>query len=445
MQIDDSKHMSYYPDQGEEELNNYRAELNGLASQITALLENTGVGIYIVQDSKFVYVNPFFEELSGYKLEEIADTCSLDLVNADDRDEVRAKATQILKQQKCVTPYEYRLIKKSGDLMWVLERVSPIEYLGRRAVIGSFMDINERKLLEEALSHSEEKYRNILEQMEDAYFEVDLKGNHTFANRSSCREFGYTMEELIGINFRKLIPEDEGDRLFAAFNEIYKSGEPIKRFEHRILKKNGDIGYNETTISLFTDKQGKAMGFRGVSRDVTERKMLEDKLTEMATKDFLTGLPNRALLNDRFQLAIAQAHRDSRMLAVMSLDLDRFKAVNDSMGHNAGDELLKGVAARLTSALRSTDTVARIGGDEFLLLLPEIHTLENAIGIANKIISCFNQPFEINGSNVQASASIGLAICPHNGENLETLMNKSDAALYQAKSAGRNQFAIYNS
>jgi diguanylate cyclase (GGDEF)-like protein/PAS domain S-box-containing protein len=445
MQMDDSKNMSFSPDPGEEELNNYRAELNSLASQITALLENTGVGIYIVQDSKFVYVNPFFEELSGYKLEEIANTCSLDLVNADDRDEVRAKATQILRQQKCVNPYEYRLIKKSGDLMWVLERVSPIEYLGRRAVIGSFMDINERKLLEEALSHSEEKYRNILEQMEDSYFEVDLEGNYTFANKSNCNELGYTMEELIGTNFRKLVPADEVDRVIAACNEIYRSGEPKKRFEHRILRKDGLIGHTETAISLSKDRQGKAIGFRGVSRDVTERKMLEDRLTEMATKDFLTGLPNRALLNDRFQLAIAQAHRGSKMLAVMSLDLDRFKAVNDSMGHNAGDELLKGVAVRLTSSLRSTDTVARIGGDEFLLLFPEIHTLENAIGIANKIISCFDQPFEINGSNVSASASIGLAICPHNGRDLETLMNKSDAALYQAKSSGRNQFVIYNS
>ncbi|MGD0855455.1 MAG: diguanylate cyclase [Dehalococcoidia bacterium] len=445
MQIDDSMNMSFSPDPGEEELNNYRAELNSLASQITALLENTGVGIYIVQDSKFVYVNPFFEELSGYKLEGIADTCSLDLVHPDDRDAVRVKATQILKQQQCVNPYEYRLIKKSGDPMWVLERVSSIEYLGRRAVIGSFMDINERKLLEEALSHSEEKYRSILEQMQDSYSEFDLAGNYTFANESNCRELGYTMEELIGMNYRKIVPIIEATRVFAAYNEIYRTGEPKKRFEHKVVKKNGDLSYAETAISLLKDRDGNIIGFRGVSRDVTERKMLEEKLAEMATKDFLTGLPNRALLHDRFQLAVAEAHRESRMLAVMSLDLDRFKIVNDSMGHNAGDELLRGVAERLTSTLRSTDTVARIGGDEFLLLLPKIHTLDNAIGIANKIICSFQKPFAVHGNDLLASVSIGLAICPNNGEDLETLMHKSDAALYQAKNSGRNQFAIYNS
>ncbi len=439
------EHMSLYSDSYEEELNNYRAELDSLASQINALLENTGVGIYIVQDTKFVYVNPFFEELTGYTLEEVDDTYSLNLVHPDDMDEVKIKATEILRQQQCVKPYEYRLVKKGGEIMWVLERVTPIDYLGRRAVMGSFMDINERKYLEEALSQSEERYRSILEQMQDSYSEFDLAGNYTFANASSCRELGYSMEEMIGMNFRKIVPANEVDRVVAVYSEIYRTGTPRKSFEHKIVTKIGDVRYAETAISLLIDRHGKITGFRGVSRDMTERKLLEDKLADMATKDFLTGLPNRALLVDRFQLAAAEAHRESRMLAVMSIDLDKFKGVNDSMGHNAGDELLRCVAARLTSTLRSTDTVARIGGDEFLLLLPKIHTVDNAVRIANKIICSFQEPFAINGNNLLASVSIGMAICPDNGEDLETLMNKSDAALYQAKNAGRNRFIVYTS
>jgi diguanylate cyclase (GGDEF)-like protein/PAS domain S-box-containing protein len=439
------EYASPYPDPNQEELNNYRAELDSLASQIHALLENTGVGIYIVQDTKFVYVNPFFEELTGYTLEEVDDTYSLNLVHVDDREAVKTKAVELLRQQQCMSPYEYRLINKNGEIMWVLERVTPIDYLGRRAVMGTFMDINERKRLEEALSRSEERYRDILEQMQDAYMEMDLAGNITFGNESNCRELGYTMEELAGMNFRNIVPADEIERVFAAYNEIFGSGESRRRLEHKIVKKNGDMLYVETAISLVKDRDGKPVGFRGLSRDVTERKLLEDKLAEMATRDFLTGLPNRALLNDRFQLAIAEIQRDHKLLAVMSLDLDRFKKVNDSMGHSAGDELLRHVAARLKSALRSTDTVARIGGDEFLLLLPKIHTVENAIGIANKILSCFQEPFEIDGNDLQASVSIGLAICPDNGQDLETLMNKSDAALYMAKNAGRNQFIVYNS
>ena len=437
--------MSLYSDSYEEELKNYRAELDSLASQINALLENTGVGIYIVQDTRLVYVNPFFEELTGYTLEEVDDTYSLNLVHPEDREEVKIKATEILRQQQRIKPYEYKLVKKNGEIMWVLERVTPIDYLGRRAVMGSFMDINERKYLEEALSQSEERYRSILEQMQDSYSEMDLAGNYTFSNASNCRELGYTMEELIGMNFRKIVPQNEVDRIFAVYNEIYRTGTPRKSFEHKVVTKNGEVRCAETAISLLVDRQGKITGFRGVSRDVTERKLLEDKLADMATKDFLTGLPNRALLFDRFQLAAAEAHRESKMLAVMSLDLDQLKSVNDSMGHNAGDELLRCVAARLTSNLRSTDTVARIGGDEFLLLLPKIHTVDNAVCIANKIICSFQEPFAINGNNLLTSVSIGMAICPSNGEDLETLMNKSDAALYQAKNSGRNRFIVYNS
>ena len=431
-------------DSREAELNNYRAELNSLASQITALLENTGVGIYIVQDSKFVYVNPFFEDLSGYTLDDVAGTFSLDLVHPDDRDAVHEKASKILKQEQCHNTYEYRLLKKSGEILWVLERVSPIEYLGRRAVIGSFMDINERKRLEDALSQSEERYRNILEQMQDVYSEFDLTGKIIFANQSSCMELGYTMEELIGMDYRQLMPADEIDHVVSAYKEIYDTGVPNK-IEHRILRKDGIFRYIETAITLQKNNGGRVTGFRGVSRDMTERKMLEKKLAEMATRDSLTGLPNRTLLNDRFKLAVAQVHRESKLLAVLSLDLDRFKSVNDSMGHNTGDELLKSVADRLISTLRSTDTVARIGGDEFLLLLPEINTIDNAIGVANKIIGAFEEPFVINGNNLRASASIGMAICPENGNDLETLMNKSDAALYKAKNSGRNQFMVFSS
>jgi diguanylate cyclase (GGDEF)-like protein/PAS domain S-box-containing protein len=436
--------MSLYRDPGEEELNNYRAELDSLASQIQALLENTGVGIYIVQSGKFVYVNPFFEELTGYKVEDVEGTNSLNLVHPDDRNKVKTIATAMLKQQQSNRhPYEYRLIKKTGDYMWVLERVSPIEYMGMPAVIGSFMDINERKLLEQALSLSEERYRTILETMQDSYYEVDLAGNYSFANPSNCLSMGYTMEELIGTNYRKLVPEDEVERIFAVYNEVYRTGKPNRRFEHKVVRKDGTIAYSEAAISLLMNKQGKIVGFRSVGRDVTDRKLLEQKLADMATKDFLTGLANRTLLSDRFQIAEAQTHRTNQMVAVMSLDLDRFKAVNDTLGHDAGDKLLKGVAGRLKSAVRATDTVARMGGDEFLLLLTGVHGVRDASCISQKIMDCFEKPFEIDGANLKITTSVGVSLCPDDGSELEMLMKKSDAAMYVAKNSGRNQFKLH--
>ena len=245
------------------------------------------------------------------------------------------------------------------------------------------------------------------------------------------------------MNFRQVTYEEDINPVFTAFNNVYRSGEPNKGYAHRMVKKDGTVGYVEAAISVLKDKQGAIVGFRCVSRDVTERKMLEQKLADMATHDFLTGLPNRILLNDRFQVALAQANRNNYKLGIMSLDLDHFKEVNDTMGHAVGDELLKAVGVRLSNILRSSDTVARMGGDEFLLLLQEIHYPEDAILIAEKIIDSCKEPLRINGFELHISTSIGIAIYPDNGEDMDTLMRKSDAAMYFSKRHGGMQYKVF--
>jgi diguanylate cyclase (GGDEF)-like protein len=170
---------------------------------------------------------------------------------------------------------------------------------------------------------------------------------------------------------------------------------------------------------------------------------MEQKLEEMATHDFLTGLPNRRLLLDRFTIAAALAHRNKDRIAVMSLDLDNFKSINDTFGHDAGDQVLKVISTRLVRILRASDTFARVGGDEFISVMMETDHIEGATAIAQKILDSFTEPLSIAGHQLHLSTSIGLAIYPEDGEDLETLTKKSDAAMYYSKSHGRNQFTFY--
>ena len=311
-------------------------------------------------------------------------------------------------------------------------------------ILSSIGDITERKKAEEAVALSEERYRNVLENMQDSYIELDLAGNFTFINEATCRNLGYTMEELIGQNFSIIAPgEDEVKTIFEAYNEVYKTGEPHTGFAFKVMRKDGATGYAETSISVIKNEQGRTIGFRSVGRDVTERKQLQLKLEEMATHDYLTGLPNRVLLLDRFNIAAALARRNKVRLAVMSLDLDKFKSINDALGHEAGDQVLKAIGTRLTGIIRASDTVARIGGDEFILVMLETNHMEDATVIAQKILDSFTEPLLIDGHQLHLSTSIGIAIYPEDAEDMETLTRKSDAALYYSKGHGRNQFKFY--
>jgi len=181
-----------------------------------------------------------------------------------------------------------------------------------------------------------------------------------------------------------------------------------------------------------------------VWRDITERRRIEDAIRHLAYHDVLTGLPNRILFTDRMVLAIAQAKRYQKTMAVMMLDLDRFKLINDTRGHHIGDQLLQAVGNRLNRTLREEDTVARLGGDEFMILLQEIKEPESSCYVARKIVSAFAKPFLCEGEDLATSASVGIAVYPEDGDDMDTLMRHADMAMYQAKSTGRNTYCRYS-
>jgi diguanylate cyclase (GGDEF)-like protein/PAS domain S-box-containing protein len=670
----------------------------GSAELAKALMRCAGTGIYIVQDGRFIYVNPLFQELTGYTEQELLGVYALDLVHPDDKEVVHKKAVESLKAGRSF-PYEYRFIKKDGGIIWVLERLSSTTYKGKRSAVGSFMDITERKHYEEALVKSEEKYRTILEEIEegyyetdlagnytffndvickklgysrkeltgmnfqvhtdpedvkkiseayyeiyrtgkplkwfpppqirkdgarifaedsvsllknergevigfrgvsrdltervrmeealrrseeryrtimdethDDYYEVDLAGNYTFVNDAWCRSVGYTSEELIGINYKVTNASEDIERTYKAFNQVYLTGQPIKAFTTKFVRKDGSYGlgelsafpmrneqgeiigfrgvshdvtervrmeealrqseeryrtilaeieegyyevdlagnirfvnkaacrqfgysekeligsnyrayvpkedikgvykawnkvyrtgeplqsypfatvrkdgtqiFVENSVSPLRDKSGSIIGFRAVSRDVTQRKQFEQKLADMATHDPLTGLPNRSLLNDRLTMGLALSRRNGNRLAILMLDLDRFKVVNDTMGHAIGDQLLKAVAGRLEGITRKSDTIARMGGDEFVLVLPQISSPNDSGKLAQRILDVFEGPFVLDGHQLKVTTSIGIAIYPDDGKEIEILLKNADNAMYQAKEEGRDMYRFYGS
>ncbi|MBN1364303.1 MAG: diguanylate cyclase, partial [Syntrophaceae bacterium] len=299
------------------------------------------------------------------------------------------------------------------------------------------------KMMISDIKRQEEKYRNILENMQEGYFEVDLAGNFTFFNDSLCRVHGYPREELMGMNNRQYTDEETAKKLFQAFNRVYKTREPLPEIDFQVKTKDGNKRYIDASISLLEDSSGKPTGFRGVIRDITERKLAEERIQYLATHDTLTELPNRMMFGQMLNQAIKSAKRHQRQFAVLFIDLDRFKIINDSMGHDAGDQLLKEMANRLRQSLRAVDVVGRpkerddivgrLGGDEFVILIEEVSELNQVATVAQKVLSTIMKPMVLLGEECRVTTSIGISVYPRDGEDEQTLMKNADMAMYFAK------------
>ncbi|HVK54629.1 MAG TPA: EAL domain-containing protein [Burkholderiales bacterium] len=255
---------------------------------------------------------------------------------------------------------------------------------------------------------------------------------------------GYTAAELIGRRTLEFLPDDELER----FNHfLYNRKDPLAPFnslELRVIHKSGDLFWQQISGVPVVDDQERIIGYRGASMDIHARKIAEQKIEQLATRDALTGLPNRLLLNDRLEHAIVSSQRKEQMLALMFIDLDRFKTINDSLGHHVGDLLLKAVTARLSVCVRRGDTLARLGGDEFIVALYDLKTPEDAAIVARKMLDAVNQPCEIEGRMLSTGCSIGISIYPSDGADVSTLMRHGDTAMYHAKEKGRNNYQFFS-
>ncbi len=283
----------------------------------------------------------------------------------------------------------------------------------------------------------------IVENSDDAIASRDLNRRFITWNAAAERLFGYSVAEAIGQSVSLIIPPDQVAAAAQA-RELLASGEPIPATDAVRLTKDGRRIDVSITQSPIKDASGRVTGVSLIFRDITERKQAEEKIRQLAHYDSLTGLPNRALFYDRLGQAIGLARRERYEVALMYIDLDRFKAVNDTLGHGAGDELLKAVADRIRARLRDSDTVARLGGDEFIAILPKIVNHADVAKVARKLLGALSAPFPLAGAGREISigASIGVAVFPADAEDMDPLIKAADAAMYEAKQT-RNDFRFY--
>jgi diguanylate cyclase (GGDEF)-like protein/PAS domain S-box-containing protein len=294
------------------------------------------------------------------------------------------------------------------------------------------------------LGDSENRVRMLLDNLDEGIVNISAGGNIELFNPAAEGMFGYRAADILGSNVSILMPEPFRSGHNGYLQHYLDTGEKhvigIGR-EVEAQRSNGEIFPMELSVSEFF-LEGRRQ-FIGIMRDITERKVAEAKIMHLAQYDTLTDLPNRRLVEDRIQQTIASARRSGAQFAVMFIDLDKFKSINDSLGHNVGDQLLQMVATRLTQCLRAEDTVGRQGGDEFIVLLADLSAAEDAALVAQKIVDVLSAPFVINGQDLSSGASIGIAVFPQDGADVEMLLKNSDTAMYHAKKAGRNNYQFF--
>ena len=305
-------------------------------------------------------------------------------------------------------------------------------------------DVTEQRRVEQAVRQSEERFRLLVEGVSDyAIFMLDPDGRIVSWNANAERINGYAAEEVIGEHFSLFYPPEDLERDKPGCELRHAKAEGRYEEEGWRVRKDGSLLWAHVVITALRDEDGHLRGFSKVTQDGTARKQLEDRLTHQALHDILTGLPNRTLFLDQVGMALRRAKRSGSCTAVLFVDLDRFKLVNDSLGHAAGDELLRAVAARLIDAVREVDTVGRLAGDEFTVLCEEVDDA-GAVTVAERVSTALAAPFEIAGEEVFAGASIGIALGTGGEKDAQAMLREADAAMYEAKKAGRAGYALFD-
>ena len=296
-------------------------------------------------------------------------------------------------------------------------------------------DIHERQCVEQARTW----LALLVDSCGDAIIGKTLDGVIVSWNNAAERLYGYTATEMLGRSLSTLFVHDNVTGVQHLMKRI-ADNEPIEHYETVHTRSDGRRIHVCLTISPIKDKTGAIIGASTIARDITERKRADDRIRHLALHDALTGLPNRVLFRERVTDAIRQARSMQHKVSVLFIDLDHFKGINDSLGHQIGDRLLQLTASRLRRCLREGDGVARLGGDEFVIDLPMLTSSTDAMSIAHKVLEVLREPFMIDQYVLHASASIGIGLYPNDGQNVEALMHAADTAMYHAKKKGRNNY-----
>jgi diguanylate cyclase (GGDEF)-like protein/PAS domain S-box-containing protein len=387
-----------------------------------------------------VYMSPQVEEMLGYTPEKWLEDPEflIKILHPDDKERILAEARRT---NETGDPFgeEYRVISKSGHVVWVSDEAGLVKDHEGTPLFwqGVVHDITERRRVEAALKESEQRFRKSFDDAAVGVALVAPNGRFLQTNRSLCEMLGYPEQELLGKTFQDITHPDDLD---ADLDHLHRMlGGEIRTYqtEKRYLHKEGHVIWGLLSVSPVHDEEGEPLYFVSQIQNVSERKALEERLRYQALHDLLTGLPNRHLLLDRLGHALARTgRREGRRVAVLFMDLDDFKFVNDSLGHQMGDNLLVAVGERLKGCLRPEDTLARFGGDEFVVLLEEVDGPDEPVRIAERITHKLRDPFVLDGRELYARTSIGIAMGEDRTKGPDDLLRDADTAMYRAKDEG---------
>jgi diguanylate cyclase (GGDEF)-like protein/PAS domain S-box-containing protein len=546
-------------------------------TKFRTLTETISAAAFIFQGTRLRHVNSASEELTGYSREELLEMNFWDVMHPDFHEEVKARGLARQRGEQIPTRHEVKLLTKNGEERWVEFTVGVIEFEGKPAVVGTGFDVTERRRAEDALRQSEERYRLVTDNASDMIWTRDLSLRPTYTSPSVTRLRGHTVEEAMAQTLDEVLTPDSlqiARRTLAEEMAKESAGDKdlsrSRTLELEMYHKDGSTVWTEMTVTFLRDEEGRPTGLMGVTRDiserkraqealhrreehfrslienasdvilvldedgtiryaspsakraagyepdelvgtaafgeivhsddqasasdafaaaarepggtlsiavrvrhkdgswrdfdgvitnlladpavggfilncrdVSERKRAEETIRHLAYHDAVTDLPNRTLFKDRLTQALAQARRKKRMLAVLFLDLDRFKIVNDTVGHGEGDKLLRRAADRLAGLVREGDTVARVGGDEFAILSSEISHVEDAAQVAERVLANLRRPWLLQGQEFLVTTSIGIAVYPGDGDDADSLLRSADTAMYRAKESGRDNCQLY--
>ena len=408
--------------------------------ELSQAVEQSPVAVVMTNSEGLItYANPRFYEVSGYQASEVIGNNPRMLQSGHTEDEEYIDLWQAISSGETWSG-ELRNRRKDGSLYWDKTTISPVS--SDNGEVTHYISVKEDVT---AYKKTEERMRvatTVFDAASEAIMVTDLAGTITMVNPAFSEITGFKSNEVLGESPR-LLNSGHHDELF--YKKMFEELKRNNRWEGEIWnrRKSGEVYPQWQTIAMVRDEEGEPLEFIALFSDISKRKQQEDEIRYRANYDALTGLPNRSLFNERFVQTMKLSNRDGSSLALLYLDLDGFKAVNDSYGHLAGDQVLNRVAAILEDNIRESDSVGRLGGDEFVICLPNLADDSAAIGVAEKIIEALSFPINLGEVDVNIGASIGIACYPDDSDSVAQLFEYADSAMYEAKKRGKNQYYRY--
>jgi diguanylate cyclase (GGDEF)-like protein/PAS domain S-box-containing protein len=403
------------------------------------LLEQNHNLAAICRDERIVYLNAAGAQILGLREDDRALDVEFASFFHPDFKDIADLGLAVFAEDETVISVKF--IRPDGFEVEADVWVTRLQFNDETCFLIEAHDITNHMRSARALRSREQRLEGILNTVADGIMSLDDHGNIQSFNPAAENIFGFSRKEVIGRNIRILMPESLQGDPFASFGTEWASAlVPDREVVGR--RKDGDIFPMEMAVREM--RQGENLTFTSIVRDITARKKAEERVHNLAHFDSLTGLPNRHLLADRLEEALKRASRHNNEIALMFIDLDKFKAINDQLGHAAGDTALKIVAERLTASARRTDTIARVGGDEFVAVLEDLHSIGEVKKIATKMIKAISEVMQIGSSECSLGASIGISVYPDHADNITSLMHCADQAMYAIKKQpGKTRYHIY--